>query len=111
MRRDITYMFAMSLDGFIARNDGGIDWLDNYPPNSDFDFDTFMDSVTGIVMGRDTYDVVVRLEHWPYERYPTVIATRRAIDDLPKNAVVSSRGWQKRSLSGRIGRPSHKMGD
>ncbi len=88
MQRDVTYMFAMSLDGFIARHDGGIDWLEKYPPNADFDFDTFMQSVTGIVMGRDTYDVVMRLERWPYERYPTVIATRRPIEDLPKNAVA-----------------------
>ena len=35
---DVIYMFAMSLDGFIAREDGSFDWLDDYPPDDDFDF-------------------------------------------------------------------------
>jgi dihydrofolate reductase len=32
---DVIYMFAMSLDGFIARPDGAFDWLENYPANAD----------------------------------------------------------------------------
>ena len=83
VENDAIYMFAMSLDGFIAREDGSFDWLDNYPANADFDFDAFLASVTGIVMGRATYDVVRRHEEWPYGVYPTVVATRRPVADLP----------------------------
>ena len=39
---DVIYMFAMSLDGFIARPDGSVDWLEDYPANDDFDFDAFL---------------------------------------------------------------------
>ena len=51
---DVIYMFAMSLDGFIAREGGTFDWLDNYPPDDGFDFSAFLAEVIGIVMGRST---------------------------------------------------------
>ena len=87
---DVIYMFAMSLDGFIARQDGTYDWLDSYPADAEFDFATFENSVSGIVMGRGTYDVVRRHEPWPYSRWPTLVATRRPIGNLPENTQVSA---------------------
>lgn len=85
---DVIYMFAMSLDGFIAREDGQFDWLDKYPADADFDFDDFLASVTGIVMGRGSFEAV--RERWEYSRWPTVIATSRAIETLPDNAEASA---------------------
>lgn len=85
---DTIYMFAMSLDGFIARADGTFDWLDDYPADADFDFPAFENSVSGIVMGRATYEAVRRHESWPYSRWPTVVATQRRIDDLPDNTIA-----------------------
>jgi len=87
---DVIYMFAMSLDGFIARADGSFDWLDNFPADADFDFDTFLASLSGIVMGRATYDVVRRHEEWPYAKFPTVVATRRPVADLPAGVEAVS---------------------
>jgi dihydrofolate reductase len=83
---DVIYMFAMSLDGFIAREDGSFDWLDNHPPDADYDFDAFLASVTGIVIGRGTYDAVRRDGRWDYAKWPCVVATNRQVDDLPSNA-------------------------
>ena len=83
---DVIYMFAMTLDGFIAREDGGFDWLDNHPPDADYDFDAFLASVTGIVIGRGTYDAVRRDGRWDYAKWPCVVATNRQVDDLPPNA-------------------------
>jgi dihydrofolate reductase len=106
---DVIYMFAMSLDGFIAREDGGIDWLDDFPANADFDFDAFMASVTGIVMGRGTYDIVKRYAEWPYAKYPCVVATRRPIENLaPDTEIVAGSpqemldNLRRRGASGRI---------
>jgi len=82
---DLIYMFAMSLDGFIAREDGSFDWLENFPADADFDFPAFEDSVTGIVMGRGSYEAARRHEQWPYARWPTLVATRRPVADLPAN--------------------------
>jgi dihydrofolate reductase len=49
-----------------------------------------MASVTGMVMGRNTYDVVRRNEAWAYAKYPCVVATRRPLDGLPDGAEAMS---------------------
>ncbi len=82
---DVIYMFAMSLDGLIARTDGAIDWLDEFPADADFDFPAFEDSVTGIVMGRASYDAARRHPEWHYARWPVVVATRKPLSDPPAN--------------------------
>ena len=48
---------AKSLDGFIATNDGGIDWLNEIPnpEQSDYGFRKFMSGIDAIVMGRNTF--------------------------------------------------------
>lgn len=87
---DVIYMFAMSLDGFIAREDGTFDWLDNFPADDDYDFSGFMASLSGIVMGRATYDVVRRHDEWAYAQYPCLVATSRPLDNLPENAEAKA---------------------
>jgi dihydrofolate reductase len=106
---DIVYMFAMSLDGFIARPDGSFDWLENFPANADFDFDAFLDSVTGIVMGRSSYEAARRGGGWDYGRWPCTVATRRTVGDLPDGveAVAGTppvliENLRRRGATGRI---------
>lgn len=100
---DIIYMFAMSLDGFIARPDGSFDWLEAFPADADFDFDAFMNSVSGIVMGRGSYEAARKDGRWDYARWPTVVATNRPVDDLPENvrAVAGSPAELVADLRGR----------
>ena len=54
---------ATSLDGFIAREDGGLDWLDQanagVPPGEDCGYSEFMASVDALVMGRHTFEKVL----------------------------------------------------
>lgn len=85
---DVIYMFAMSLDGFIARPDGSVDWLEDYPANDDFDFDAFLDTITGIVMGRGSYEAARRHGSWDYGRWPCVVATHRPVADLPERVAA-----------------------
>ncbi|MEO4001355.1 dihydrofolate reductase family protein [Mesorhizobium sp. CAU 1732] len=87
---DVIYMFAMSLDGYIARPDGSFDWLESYPANADFDFDAFLASVTGIVMGRASYDAARSSGGWDYAAWPCVVATSRPIDDAPDGVEAVS---------------------
>jgi dihydrofolate reductase len=82
---NVIYMFAMSLDGFIARQDGSIDWLKNYPADADFDFDSFLASIGGIVMGRGSYEAARRDGSWDYAKWPCIVATGRPVNDLPEN--------------------------
>lgn len=57
---------ATSLDGFIARADGGIDWLPPPVPGDDFGFGAFMATVDALVMGRKTYETALGFGDWPY---------------------------------------------
>lgn len=88
MPDDVIYMFAMSLDGFIARPDGGVDWLEAFPANEDFDFAAFEETVTGIVMGRGSYEAARRGGQWLYGRWPVLVATRRPLGDAPAGVEV-----------------------
>ena len=75
---------ACSLDGFIARPDGDVAWLDHpgYAlEGEDFGYYAFMDVVDVLVMGRNTYDVVRGFDvAWPYGEKAVRVLTNRAID-------------------------------
>ena len=58
---------AASLDGYIARADGGLDWLSMVErAGEDYGYRDFLDAVDALVMGRRTYDTVLEFEAWPY---------------------------------------------
>jgi dihydrofolate reductase len=59
MRKIIVYI-ATSADGFIARKDGGIDWLDRPRPKGNYGMGEFWKSIDAILLGRKTYDFVVQ---------------------------------------------------
>ena len=52
---------ATSLDGFISRTDGSIDWLDQantrVPKGEDCGYEEFMSTVDALVMGRHTFEL------------------------------------------------------
>jgi dihydrofolate reductase len=50
---NVKLFIASSPDGYIARNDCGIDWLYT---DGDYGFAQFYDSVDIILMGRRTYE-------------------------------------------------------
>lgn len=58
---------ATSVDGFIARDDGGLDWLvGRGEALGDTGYDDFFASVDALVMGRGTHDIVKDFEEYPY---------------------------------------------
>ncbi|PDV99292.1 deaminase [Candidatus Chloroploca asiatica] len=70
---------ATSVDGFIARPDGSIDWLQR-PEYATTElqglrYEDFIATVDTIVMGRKTFEQVLTFEHWPYEGVPVVVLT------------------------------------
>src|SRR4030095_3340591 len=74
-----------SLDGFIARTDGDIDWLMKF---ADADageaHNEFMATIGVIVIGRGTFDKVLEFPSWPYDR--PVFVLSRTLKDLPDSA-------------------------
>ena len=79
MRRPRCSVFiATSLDGYIARSDGGIDWLDRVQlPDEDYGFAAFYASIDALVMGRGTYDKALTFGDWPYAGKQTIVLTHR----------------------------------
>ena len=78
---------ATSLDGFIARQDGALDWLpvDGGEPHG---YDEFMATVDALVMGRKTFETVLTFNAWPYGRKPVVVlSTTMSELKTPEGAV------------------------
>jgi len=61
--RPLSYFVASSLDGFIARVDGGIDWLFT---DADYGYTEFYASVDALVLGRATFDLAMSFPEYPY---------------------------------------------
>lgn len=69
---------ATSLDGYIARPDGGIDWLKLVEqPGEDYGYRTFMQSVDTLVMGRKTYETALSLGAKPHSDKRCIVLTHR----------------------------------
>lgn len=67
---------ATSLDGYIARTNGDISWLDEIPnpENSDFGYSEFVRNIDAIIMGRNTFEKVLEFDDWPYEQLVFVLS-------------------------------------
>jgi dihydrofolate reductase len=72
---------ATSLDGYIARPDGDISWLDAVARNGeDYGFQAFYDSIDALIVGRNTYDQIAQADHWPHTDRDNYILTHRPLD-------------------------------
>lgn len=72
---------ATSVDGYIARPDGGIDWLDivEMPEGNDLGYTDLIESIDGLVMGRNTFEAVMAMDvDWPYT-VPVFVVSRGAV--------------------------------
>lgn len=79
---------AMSLDGYIARTNGGLDWLQadsardhqgdvtHYPAEV---WGTFFPSIDTILMGRKTYETVARFDEWPFADKNVIVLSARPL--------------------------------
>lgn len=76
----VSAFVATSVDGFVAREDGGIDWLPAADGGEDYGFGELMASVDALVMGRNSFEAVAALEAWPYGETRVVVLTHRALD-------------------------------
>src|ERR1700722_12945116 len=70
---------GMSVDGFIARPNGDLDFL---PPGGGepHGYDEFMVSVDPLVIGRKTFETVLAFPEWPYAKKRVVVLSSRPLD-------------------------------
>jgi dihydrofolate reductase len=75
----LSVFVGTSLDGFIARRNGDYDFLpaDGGEPHG---FEEFLASVDAILMGRNTFEVVLKLPAWPYREKRIVVLSHRPLD-------------------------------
>ena len=87
----VTVHMAASLDGFIARKDGRVDWMgtsDEFAAGDTLDpafVEAFLKEIDCYVMGSRTYETALRFEAkglgWAYGDKPTFVLTSR---ELPR---------------------------
>ncbi|MGQ0669330.1 MAG: dihydrofolate reductase family protein [Actinomycetota bacterium] len=91
----VTIHMAASLDSFIARKDGRVDWLetsDEFPAGEVMEpgsVEAFLQTIDCYVMGSRTYETALRFEAqglgWSYGDKPTFVLTRR---ELPRSRAT-----------------------
>ena len=97
MRPRASAFIATSLDGFIARKDGGLDWLDHaqalIPEGEDCGYLEFMASIDGLVMGRQTFERVLTFDPWPYGNTPVYVLSHAPVA-IPVGVAASVHSFQ-----------------
>lgn len=81
----VSVFIATSLDGYIARPNGDIDWLvdaDNSGGKEDYGYKKFLDSVDCMVMGRNSMEMVMSFPEWPYNSKPVVVLSN-TLKEIP----------------------------
>lgn len=77
-RPHCSVFIATSLDGYIARPDGGLDWLSSVEvEGEDYGYGEFFAGIDALVTGRNTYDTVIGFERWPYAGKRCIVLTHR----------------------------------
>lgn len=75
----VSVFVGASVDGFIARTDGGLDWLPE-GGGEPHGYTEFMASVDALLIGRNTFEKVLTFDTWPYGDKRVVVLTNRPID-------------------------------
>ena len=80
-----------SLDGFIARKNGNFEWLSRFANEEVVnDYKEFLKGIDAILIGRNTYETVIRFAEWPYEQKVFVVSKsiKQVPEKLRKNVTV-----------------------
>lgn len=92
---------GVSLDGYVARPDGGIDWLTDPPAlgrdhqevastEPAIEWETFYPEVDHLVMGRGTYEKVLTFDDWPYRDKQVIVLSTTLADTDDRVRVARS---------------------
>ena len=83
MQRKVVLYIAVSLDNYIARDNGDVDWLvgDGSNPNVDNGYEEFYKNIDTVIMGKSTYDQVLTFGEYPYKDSKGYVYTRKEIED------------------------------
>jgi len=89
---EVSVYIATSVDGFIARPDGDVSWLDEVEPlegGGDAGYGEFFDSIDVLVMGRGSYEKLLEFREvlgiaWPYGTKPVIVLSK-SLKEVPED--------------------------
>lgn len=88
MKQEYVVYIAATLDGYIATEDHNLDWLLNVAGEGDNGYGAFYESVDTVIMGRTTYDWVMKhTESYPYSEIDSYVLTSHPLVDENINTV------------------------
>ncbi len=86
----VSVFIGTSLDGYISRSDGSIDWLEKanekVTSGDDFGFSSFLNSIDMLIMGRKTFEHVLTFENWLYKDKKIIVMSTKQIE-IPRNMM------------------------
>jgi dihydrofolate reductase len=98
----VSVFVGASVDGFIARPNGALDWL----PGDDGEahgYDEFIAGIDTLVIGRKTYETVLTFGGWPYGERRVVVLSSRPVDFSGlAGAVVEQMGGEPAAIAARL---------
>ena len=81
----VSVFIATSLDGYIARPDGDVSWLDEVEPiagGDDAGYREFFDAIDVLVMGRGSFEKILEFD-WPYGTKPVIVLSK-SLTEVPE---------------------------
>lgn len=88
---------GVSLDGFLARPDGALDWLMGEGEAGEYGYNEFIAGIDVIVMGRKTFEKALTFDKWYYGNKRVVVLSHRRPLDL---SAARARGGVVEQMGG-----------
>jgi dihydrofolate reductase len=81
-RPECSVFVGVSLDGFIARPNGDLDWLmgEGGGDSTEYGYNEFIAGIDTIVMGRKTFEKVLTFDKWYYGTKRVMVLSSRSLD-------------------------------
>ena len=97
----LSVFVGTSLDGFIARRDGAYDFLPTDGGEA-HGYEEFMASVDTLLIGRNTFEVVAKMESWPYGGKRVVVLSHRPLELAGIDARVEQMSGEPEEIAQRL---------
>jgi dihydrofolate reductase len=97
-----TVFVGISVDGFMARPNGDLDFL---PPGGgeEHGYEAFLASVDVLVIGRGTFETVLKFDSWPYGSKRVVVLSSQPLDLAQvRGGVVEQMSGDPREIAARL---------
>lgn len=110
MRSTVTLHVVSSLDGFIAKKDNSVSWMDSgdiYEKGVTDDGAEVLESIDCYVLGSRTYEHALELG-WPYGDTPTVVVTNRELTSTSTRKSVEFYSGDLKRLVGAVLAPRYR---